>query len=116
MVSFQTKNPSLGKFRKALDWKILIYFMAIWDILQTFYDHLVHFVFIWYIFPVWVIFTKKNLATMELTRINFSCGIARYIIQLKVQSKLWVRYSETLLYGKIVKSQPMYMPPVCQTF
>jgi hypothetical protein len=42
MVSFQTKNPNLGKFWKALDWKILINFMAIWDILQTFYDHLVH--------------------------------------------------------------------------
>jgi hypothetical protein len=41
--------------------------MAIWNILQTlgtFYDHLVHFVFTWYIFPVWVIFTKKNLATL----------------------------------------------------
>jgi hypothetical protein len=48
MVSFQNKNPNLGKF-----WKMFIYFMAIWDILQTFgtfYHHLVHFVFIWYIF------------------------------------------------------------------
>jgi hypothetical protein len=53
MVSFQTKNPNLDKFWRALDWKILIYFMDIWNILQTFgiyYDHLVHFVFIWYIF------------------------------------------------------------------
>jgi hypothetical protein len=53
MVSFQTKNLNLGKFWRALDWKMLIYFMAIWNILQTFrifYDHLVHFVFIWYIF------------------------------------------------------------------
>jgi hypothetical protein len=49
------------------DWKMLIYFMAIWNILQTsgiFYDHLIHFVFIWYIFPVWVIFAKKNLVTL----------------------------------------------------
>jgi hypothetical protein len=53
MVSFQTKNPDLGKFWWALDWKILICFMAIWNILHTFkifYDHLVHFVFNWYIF------------------------------------------------------------------
>jgi hypothetical protein len=29
------------------------------------YDNLVHVVlFIWYIFPVWVIFTEKNLATL----------------------------------------------------
>jgi hypothetical protein len=43
------------------------YFMAIWNILQIFgifYDHSVHFVFIWYIFPVLVSFTKKNLATL----------------------------------------------------
>jgi hypothetical protein len=54
MVSFQTKNPNLGKFWRALDWKMLVYFMAIWNILQKFgifYDHLVYFVVIWYIFP-----------------------------------------------------------------
>jgi hypothetical protein len=54
MVSFQTKNPNLGKFWRALDRKKLKYLMAIWNILLTFkifYDHLVHFVFIWYIFP-----------------------------------------------------------------
>jgi hypothetical protein len=48
MVYLQTKNPIWN----ALDWKMLIYFMAIWNILQTFVilcDHLVHFVFIWYI-------------------------------------------------------------------
>jgi hypothetical protein len=36
MVSFQTQNPNLGKFWSALDWKMLIYFMAIWNISQTF--------------------------------------------------------------------------------
>jgi hypothetical protein len=50
MVCFQTKNLNLGKFLRALDWKMLIYFMAIWNILRTFYDHLVHFVLICYIF------------------------------------------------------------------
>jgi hypothetical protein len=53
MDYFQTKNPNLGKFWRDLGWKILIYFMAIWNILRTFgiyYDHLVHFVFIWHIF------------------------------------------------------------------
>jgi hypothetical protein len=45
MVCFQTQNPNLGKFWRALDWQI--YFMAVWNILWkfwTFYDHLVHFV------------------------------------------------------------------------
>jgi hypothetical protein len=42
-------------------------FMSIWNILWTFgkfYDHSVHFVFIWYIFPVLVSCTMKNLATL----------------------------------------------------
>jgi hypothetical protein len=53
MVSFQTENPNLGKFWRALNWKVLIYIMAIWNILHTFgifNDTLVHFMFIWYIF------------------------------------------------------------------
>jgi hypothetical protein len=47
MVNFQNKNPKLGPFGRALDWKMLIYFVASWNILQTFgiyYDHLVYFV------------------------------------------------------------------------
>jgi hypothetical protein len=54
MVYFQTKTPNLGKFLKALDCKMWIYFMAIWNILRTYekwYDHLVRFVLIWDIFP-----------------------------------------------------------------
>jgi hypothetical protein len=46
MVCFQTKNPNLGKCLRGLDWKMFIYFMAIWTILWRFgifYDHLVHF-------------------------------------------------------------------------
>jgi hypothetical protein len=44
-----------------------IYLMAIWNILRTFgifYGQLVHFVFIWYIFPVLVSWNNKNLATL----------------------------------------------------
>jgi hypothetical protein len=67
MVCFPTKNPNLGKFLRALDKKMLIYFMAIWNILRTFgkfYDHLVHFLFIGLFFPLLVSCTKKNLATL----------------------------------------------------
>jgi hypothetical protein len=66
MVYFKAKNHNLGKFWSGLYWKILIYFRAIWNILQAFgilYDHLVHFVFIRYLFPVLVLCTKKSLAT-----------------------------------------------------
>jgi hypothetical protein len=54
MVCFQTKNPNLGKFWGALQWKILVYFMTIWPILrplEIFYSHLEYFVVIWYISP-----------------------------------------------------------------
>jgi hypothetical protein len=49
MVCFQTKNPNLGKCWRALDWKMFLDFMAIWNILWRFgiyYDHLLHFVLI----------------------------------------------------------------------
>jgi hypothetical protein len=37
MVCFQTKNPDLGKIWRALDGKMWLYFMAIWNILQIFW-------------------------------------------------------------------------------
>jgi hypothetical protein len=67
MVYFQTQNPNWGKFWRALDLEMLIYFTAICNILRThgiFFDHLIYFVFIRYIFPVLVSCTKKNLATL----------------------------------------------------
>jgi hypothetical protein len=63
MVHFQTKSPNLGKFVSALDWKMLIYFMSICNILWTFgifYDHLVHYVFIWYIFSGFGIMNQEK--------------------------------------------------------
>jgi hypothetical protein len=42
----------LGKFWRALNWKMLVHFVLIWYILcsfGTFCVNLVHFVFIWYI-------------------------------------------------------------------
>jgi hypothetical protein len=50
---FYNRKYNLGKFWRALDWKMFIFVWAIWNILWRFgifYDHLVHFVFIWYIF------------------------------------------------------------------
>jgi hypothetical protein len=42
---FKPKNSNLGNFWSASDWKILAYFMAIWNFLRTFgilYGYLVH--------------------------------------------------------------------------
>jgi hypothetical protein len=46
MVSFRTKNTTLGKIWKALDGKMLLYFMAFRNILWVFG---IFYVFIWYI-------------------------------------------------------------------
>jgi hypothetical protein len=56
----------LGKFWWVSQWKMLC-LMDFWHILQPFcifHVHLVYFVVIWYIFPVLVCCTKKNLATL----------------------------------------------------
>jgi hypothetical protein len=70
MVCFQTKNPNFGKFWRALDCIMLLYFMAIGNILLRFgkfYGHFVHFVFIWYTLPVFGIMSQKNLVTLLMT-------------------------------------------------
>jgi hypothetical protein len=36
MAYFPTKNPNFGKFWRALEWKMLIYFMTIKSILRPF--------------------------------------------------------------------------------
>jgi hypothetical protein len=60
MVCFQTKNPNLGKFWRAFEWKMLVYFMAIWNILWPFgiiYGHLEYFMAIWYnLWPFGIIY------------------------------------------------------------
>jgi hypothetical protein len=56
------QNPNLGKFQRALDWKLSIYFTAISNILRTFgisYEHLVHFLLIWYNFLFWYLAPRK---------------------------------------------------------
>jgi hypothetical protein len=44
MVYFKTKNSNLGKFWRAIEWKMLVYVTAIWHTLWPFakmYGHLV---------------------------------------------------------------------------
>jgi hypothetical protein len=71
MVYFQNKNPNLGKFLRALGWKmleylmpILEYIMAIWYILWSFDN----FVVVSYFFPFLVYCVKKNLAALLKVR------------------------------------------------
>jgi hypothetical protein len=64
MAYFQPKNPNLGELGK-----MLVYFMAFWSILLPFgkfCGHLVNFNWtFWYIFPVLVCCSKKNLAALK---------------------------------------------------
>jgi hypothetical protein len=60
---FQTKNPNLGKFWRVLQWKALVYFLAIWSTLRS----VGIFVAIWYIlwsfgtfFPLWYLNREKS--------------------------------------------------------
>jgi hypothetical protein len=58
MVYFETKNSNLGIFWRALDWKILLNFIAVWCL---------YFMSIRYFISFWVYCIKKNLATLFLT-------------------------------------------------
>jgi hypothetical protein len=63
VVYFQTKNPNLGKFCRAMQWK-----MAVWYLLRPFGIFGCHFDIFYGHFgifsPVLVSRTKKNLATL----------------------------------------------------
>jgi hypothetical protein len=45
-------------------------YMPIWYILGIFYGHCVHRLVAWYIFPVLVCCSKKNLATLNSTQVR----------------------------------------------
>jgi hypothetical protein len=75
MVYFQTKNPILGTFWRALEWKMFLYFMITWNILLPFglcnlcqfgvvCGHLVYFS------HFGIFWTKKNLATLLSTAVS----------------------------------------------
>jgi hypothetical protein len=59
MVYFQTKNTNLGKFLRLLQWKMLVYNMAIRSILGHFGKFLVYLWLFGNFFPFWYVVTKK---------------------------------------------------------
>jgi hypothetical protein len=62
----------LPKTYARIGWKMLIYFLAIWNILLTFgifYDHLVHFMCIWYIFSGFGITYQEKSGNIAFSRI-----------------------------------------------
>jgi hypothetical protein len=60
-IAFRVARGNIYSYQK-----YQFYFMAIWSILRQFglfYGHWVYFVLIWFLFPVLVFLTRKNLAT-----------------------------------------------------
>jgi hypothetical protein len=58
---FQTKNPNLGKIWRALEWKMLSYFITIWYKLWPFGVVCSHFVY----FPVLVCLDQEKSGNTE---------------------------------------------------
>jgi hypothetical protein len=69
MVYLHTKTPIVGKFLRTSELKMLVFLMAVWDILQPFgivYSRLVYFTAVWYslqpfgiISPFWYVAPRK---------------------------------------------------------
>jgi hypothetical protein len=108
MVYFQTKNLSLGKFWRALDWKMLIYFMVIWNILRIFgisYDHLEHTSDHLILFPALGSCTKKNLATLFRRKTS---GRSPLLLLARLFFQLCTVYNLPTLYPSGIRSHDPY--------
>jgi hypothetical protein len=104
MVSFQTKNPNLGKYWRALDGKMMVYLMAIWNILRTFevcYDHLVHIVFSWYIFSGFGIMYQRKIwqpcfwdgGCAESNKLEKMMNFGGFLVRFKIESMQIVNFN-----------------------
>jgi hypothetical protein len=98
MVYFQNKNTILGSFWRALEWKMLAYFVPIWNI---YYGYLVYywwsfgnFVAIWYIFPVLVYCVKKKSGNPVPTLSPWSDQKAMILVFLHLGKKWFETSSE----------------------
>jgi hypothetical protein len=64
MVGFPTKIPNLDKFRRVLQWKMMVYFMDAWSVLRSFCYILWTFGIIRgnlvYFFPFWYFVPRKS--------------------------------------------------------
>jgi hypothetical protein len=80
---FSNQNPILGKFLRVLQWKMLVYFMAIWSIcvqpIGIFYCHLVYFIVIWYtLLPFGILYCHLVYLCTAYWYILFPFGISYF--------------------------------------
>jgi hypothetical protein len=79
MIYFQTNNYNLGKFWRALQWKMLVYFMDIWSILlyiiwYTLWQFGIFYGYWFYIIPVLVCCNQEksgNPVPVHLSNVYF---------------------------------------------
>jgi hypothetical protein len=64
MAYFHSKNHSLSKCWRALEWKMMVYLIRIWNILVYFGAIGYSLLSFGISFPSWYVCTKKNLATL----------------------------------------------------
>jgi hypothetical protein len=77
MAYFETKKPDLGKFWGILQWKMLVYYTAIWFILRLFgvvcrHSENFKIIFIWFLFLILACCTKKIWQPRSVSRVQFS--------------------------------------------
>jgi hypothetical protein len=109
MVWFQTKNPSLGKFCRVLEWKIVAYFIIIWSILrplEIFYGHfgafcvrLVHFFQFWYYVPrkIWQPgFLSCYVQIIQLHSVQYEMCVEVFYLKF-----LWLAAENSVSIGSI---------------
>jgi hypothetical protein len=67
MVYFQTKNSNFVNFWRAMEWKMLVHFIPIWDELWPWYNlrPFGNFVVIWHASPRFGVLHHENLATLS---------------------------------------------------
>jgi hypothetical protein len=110
MVSFQTKNPNLGKFWRAWDWKLfrcyghLEYFIAIWEILWpfgTFFVHMVHFLQSWYHAPrkIWQPWLQASrivyIFALPFVQKLVQCWFFHFLLNKRGRQTLSQRFTES---------------------
>jgi hypothetical protein len=94
MVYFLTKNPNLGTFWRALEWKMLVCLITIRNVSLPFCMIYGHLVILWsfVIFsPVLVYFTKKNLATLPSRVLPFHFFPFRLVTSLSRSPLNWAK-------------------------
>jgi hypothetical protein len=115
MVYLNTKNPDLGIFWRAFEWKILVYLMATWNILPprgTFYGVLVYFVVIRYIFPRFgMLFNEKSLKKQNSYWFLTLCRCENVLYQIWYMGRKFCIGIHTSLQRKIQTGVPNFLKP-----